>query len=229
MVLLSCDNSTLTDCVKSSGKFTSQEVSLPPFSNIVLNDDIDFYLQNGTDQTVIIKAGKNLIPKIGLEVKENTLYISNHNYCNWVREPGNPGIYVYSDAIAGIESYSYNNVNTLDTFRIARLDLFSDGNGNFNNIITGDSLFIRSDFVSNFTISGKIKFLHIDIYEDSQFHGRNLIGEWIEVYQKGSNMIEVFPVTALEVRIVGTGSIYYYNEAVRLDVNITGEGKLIRK
>ncbi len=228
-LLLSCNNSSAPDCLQSSGNIISEEISLPSFKTIVLIDDIDLYLGAGTEQQVFVRMGVNLIPEIKFDVKDRVLYIKNDNTCNWVRRPGNPGIYVYSDSVARIESYAYNDIFSLDTLHFRRLDLFTDGEGDFNLAVTGDSLYVRSEFISNFYITGSVKFIRILFLDDSQFHGRNLIGQSIYTYQLGSNLIEVFPVMALSGRIESTGSIYYYNDPAKLDISISGTGKLVRK
>jgi hypothetical protein len=227
--LESCDNSSAPDCLQSSGQIITEEVTLPAFNTIILNDDIDIYIGNGSGQRVFVRLGENLIPEIRMEVNNNKLVITNDNTCNWLREPGNPGIYIYSDSISKIESYAYNNIISLDTLRFRRLDLFTDGNGDFKVKMEGDSLYVRSEFISNFYISGSLKFLRILFLDDSQFHGKDLVCDWIRAYQLGSNVMEIFPVEGLLASIESTGSIYYYNDPVNLDISITGTGKLIRK
>lgn len=222
-----CDKENSPDCFKTTGEIIEVEAELEPFYSIEVWDEADIYLINSTTQKVIIKAGKNMIPKINLEVREGILTISNDNSCNWVREPGNPSIFIYSNDIQNISTYDYSNFYTEDTLQLSYLSVFSDGTGNFDFKIDIDSLIIESIYISNFAFSGSAHFSNIKFTDDSRFMGKNLDVEYCTIDHQGSNRIEVYPVSELSGTIQSTGSIYYYNDPELLDVQVNGTGELI--
>jgi len=226
-LLSSCDKENSPDCFKTLGEISEVEVELEPFYSIEVWDEVDIYLFNSNTQQVIIKAGKNIIPKINLEVKEGILIISNDNSCNWVREPGNPSILIYSNDIQHISTYDYSNFYAEDTLQLEYLSLYSDGTGNFNLKVDIDSLLIESIYISNFTFSGRTRFSNIIFTDDSRFMGKDLETQYSIIEHRGSNRIEVYPIVELTGILQSTGSIYYYYDPETLDVEVNGSGNLV--
>ena len=225
--IISCDNENSADCFKKTGDIVTREFPLESFHSIVVIDEMDVYLENGSNQRVEVIAGKNLIPEIHLEVKDSILTITNNNRCNWTRTPGNPGIYIQNDHLRRIEIYDYVNFNAVDSLHLNKLQIFSDGTGNFDMMLDVDSLQIESIYISNFKLAGKTRFLEILVKDDSQLNARGLISDFSVVHHRGSNLIEVFPVEELSGEISSTGNLCYYHVPEFLDVKISHTGKLI--
>jgi hypothetical protein len=222
-----CDNENALDCFKKTGEIIQEEISLEFFNSIEVLDEIDVYLYNSNEQKVIIKAGKNLIPKIKLEVNEQILSVRNDNRCNWRRSPGNPGIYIYLNDLKNISIFDFSNFYTEDTLVLDKLHIYSDGTGNFDMKLDADSIFIESIYISNYEMAGKTNFLHINFSDDSQFFGRQLKSSYCEILHYGSNRIELYPLLSLIGSLQSTGSLYYFNDPDILDVKVLGSGELI--
>jgi hypothetical protein len=184
---------------------------------------------NGEEQRIELVAGKNLLSNIRFEVKDSVLSISNNNRCNWVRTPGNPGVYIYNNHLRRIEIYDYSNFYTTDSLRLNTLSLFSDGTGNFDLLVDIDTLLVESIYISNFTFSGKVDLLRILFSNDSRFDGRELISEYNYIDHNGSNLIELYPVKVLTGQLSSTGDLYYYHNPQVLDMAINHSGKLVKK
>jgi hypothetical protein len=226
-LLSGCNSENAWDCFKTSGEIIEQEILLDAFHTIEVLDEVDVYLSNSEDQHVIIKAGKNLIPKINLKVKDEILTITNDNSCNWKRSPENPGIYIHSNDVTSIHIYDYINIYAEDTLSQNSLFIFSDGTGNFNMKLDVDSLRIESIYISNFEVSGNTDYLHLNFINDGQYYGKNLKSAFCKINHNGSNRIEVYPIESLKGTLRSTGSLYYYYDPVELDVTVSGIGKLI--
>ena len=222
-----CDSENAFGCFKKPGENIEQEIHLDSFSVIEVHDEIDIFLVNSTEQRVIIKAGKNLIPQIHLNVEADKLTISNDNSCNWVRSPENPGIYIFSDDVAGIEIYDFANIYSEETLALDKLSIFSDGTGNFDMNIDVDSLIVRTVYISNFEFSGNADFLDLVITGDSRFLARNLSVSDVIIDHNGSNRVELYPVKSLKGVIQSTGSVYYFYMPEILDVTVKSTGQLI--
>ncbi len=223
----SCDSENAFGCFKKPGELIEQEIQLDSFIIIKAFDEVDIYLINSTEQRIVIKAGKNLIPQIHLTVEDRTLTITNDNSCNWVRSPENPGVYIFSNNISGIEIFDFANIYSKETLILENLSIFSDGTGNFDMNIDLDSLFVESKYISNFTFSGNADFLDLIITADSRFLARNLSAIDIIIDHNGSNRVELYPVNKLEGIIQSTGNVYYFHEPETLDVTVRSTGQLI--
>ena len=222
-----CDSENAFGCFKKPGEIIEQEIHLDTFSLIEVHDEMDIYLINSAEQRVIIKAGKNLIPQIHLNVEADKLTISNDNSCNWVRSPENPGIYIFSNDVAGIDIYDFANIYSEETLVLDKLSIFSDGTGNFDMNIDVDSLMVRTVYISNFEFKGNVEFLDLLITGDSRFLARNLSVEDVIIDHSGSNRVELYPLKSLKGVIQSTGSVYYFYEPEILDVTIKSTGQLI--
>ncbi len=226
VLLFSCDNKDALECFKKTGEITEEEFFLDPFAEIVVLDEADIYLQNGPDQKVYIKAGENLISDIHFNVQDCVLTISNKNRCNWVRTPGNPGIYIINSHLNKIEIYDYANFYTVDTLTLHKLSIFSDGTGNFDLLLKSDSLHIESIYISNFKFAGYTNLLTVLLTDDSRFNAKYLISDFNEINHRGSNLIELYPVKSLTGELSSTGSIHYYYIPEFIDMNVMGSGEL---
>jgi hypothetical protein len=229
VLLSACGSHSPLECFEGGGSVQSKEVELPAFSKIVTYDNIDLYLLNGTGQRAVVHAAGNMIPKIEMNVAEGVLTVRNKNGCGWSRPPGNPDIYIYSDSLKRIEIYGYSNVYTPEAYNIKTFSMYTYGTGNFDMNIEGDSLYVESEFIANFKIAGAVKFLSVHFTNDSQFYGKDLKAQDIIVNHHGSNLIEVFPEDLLKGALESTGSLYYYNNPVQLEVKVLGSGKLVAK
>jgi hypothetical protein len=224
---VSCDNENSADCFKKTGDNVVREFSLESFHSIVVIDEMDVYLENGSNQRVEVIAGKNLIPEIHLEVKDSILTVTNNNRCNWTRTPGNPGIYIQNDQLRRIEIYDYVNFYAVDSLHLNKLQIFSDGTGNFDMMLEVDSLLIESIYISNFLLAGRTRFMEILVKDDSRLNAKELISDFNVVHHGGSNLIELFPVEELTGEISSTGNLCFYHVPEFLDVKISHTGRLI--
>lgn len=222
-----CDNVNAPDCFKTTGQTIRKEIALDSFSSIQVMDEVDIYLSNSIQQKVIVETGENLLGGIKVEVNNHLLTIENDNSCNWHRAPGNPRLYIYAEEIREIGIYDYANVYTLDTLGQERLQIYSDGTGNFEMTVNLDSLFIESIYISNFKFAGITKYLFIHFNNDSRFMGSTIVSDRCQILHEGSNRMEVYPVTSLTGEMNSTGSLYYFNKPQILDVKVNGTGEII--
>jgi len=227
MAFYSCDNIGALDCFKTTGEIVEEEVFLDAFHAIEALDEVDVYLFHSTEQKVVIKAGRNLIPKIDLNVEEGILSVENRNSCNWRRSPENPGIYIYSDQIDSIAIFDYANIYAQPLLDLENLRLYSDGTGNFDMHVDIDSLYIESVYISNFRLEGSARFLSIEITDDSKILAKNLTVDYIEIDHNGSNGVEVFPVKSLAGVLESTGNLYFYHAPEELDITVRSSGKVV--
>jgi len=83
-----CKKENLCDCFKSTGGDITSVRNVPPFHYIHLEGKIDLVLTQDTVEHVSVVAGGHLIDKIETSVGHDTLYLRNHNICNFVRGYG---------------------------------------------------------------------------------------------------------------------------------------------
>src|ERR1017187_937178 len=84
-IFSSCSKENRWDCIKRTGEKTTDTRTLPPFTGIYVNNNIDIFITQGPVQEVKVIAGKNLVSLVKTEVVSGVLKISNENKCNWAR------------------------------------------------------------------------------------------------------------------------------------------------
>ncbi len=85
LLFISCDKEEAWDCIKSTGEITTETRILENFNKIVLYDNINLWMIQDSTAYIEITAGKNLIPKISIEIENGILIIKNENKYNWLR------------------------------------------------------------------------------------------------------------------------------------------------
>ena len=229
LLIFGCSDPESFDCVKSKGKIIKKEIQVDVYEKIKIMDEADLVIRNGKERKIVVEAGENLFPKITFDQYRKTLDIYNSNYCNWMRESGNPKIYVNLADLKRLYLYDYSNLTVEDTLFFDDLYIYTDGTGDVNINIKANKLTVYSKYINNFKISGNVDQLKVTFVSDSHFDGSDLITRHAEIIHEGSNIIEVYPVNELKGAITSYGDIYYHHVPEILDVEITGEGKLMKK
>lgn len=223
--VVSCDSEDSIDCFKKTGEEIEVEIALAPFHSIKTEDEIDLYLMNGS-QKVILKGGKNLLLEIDLSVKDGVLTIFNANSCNWVREAGNPAIYIQSDLLEKINLFDYANLYSESKYSTDTLEILSDGTGDINLEIEGDLLNLTSTFIGNITLGGRLDHLEIQVFNDARLIANELKARVIKFEHTGSNDLWLFPVDSISGLVTQNGHIYLFNRPTYQNLSIEGAGKI---
>ncbi len=143
IILTSCDTDDKR-CFKSNGEINTIEYPLNFYNKICIESDFDIYIENSTESSITITAGKNLIPYIDYSIKNNTLTIKDNNGCYFLRKDIKPIIILKSPIFKEITINQACDLQTNDTLKFDNLSI-----QNWAGIFTcdmnlkGDSLFFR--------------------------------------------------------------------------------------
>lgn len=85
LLFISCSKEKEFTCFSSSGKDISQIRRLESFTKIKSTSKIVLTITQGSDQSVEVIAGKNIIHKVKTSVLNGELLIEDENSCNFVR------------------------------------------------------------------------------------------------------------------------------------------------
>lgn len=239
IALTSCNSENATDCFKTAGKTIKKEVSVNPFTKIVVHKRVGLIIEQGEKQKVVIETGKNLLPNIKLKVENGVLIIENFNECNFFRKYGKTKIHVTAPNITEIRNASEQDIVSKGILKYPNLYLKSAGEktkflpvGDFNLTVDNTNLKIWSNGISTLRVKGKTKMLSISFSDgDTRFEGENLIAQKVKISHISSNDIVVFPVQELSGAIRSTGNVISYNKPPVVTIKVLNPkyGKLIFK
>ena len=128
IILVACDSENAPECIRSEGAITQVEINVPLFSKILVNNKIQLFISESTEQKVIVETGENIFNAIEINVDGDLLTLTNNMNCNFVRDYGLTKVYVSAPnvseitnnsefMITGIGLLNYPDLNLYDSHR----------------------------------------------------------------------------------------------------------------
>lgn len=231
VVFTGCDSENAFDCFKSAGDNGEISYLTDAFDFIEVNDGLNVTLVQGPEHSVKVSGGENLLSKVRVDVSNGLLILSDDNTCNWVRNYREMEVEVTSPDLTQVKQFGYGRIATqgvwvLDEFKAEA----KNGTGDFSLEVDCNRLIIVSNTISNFKVKGSTDLLTVGFFfNDGKFLGRELNTPNAQIEHLGSNVIEVSPSVELSGRIRRSGDVVYYGSPDIIDVEITGDGRLIAR
>lgn len=225
------------DCVKSSGDMISKEVQVLDFDKIIVYNGISLVITQGENYKVEVKTGSNLINDISVTVNDGMLNLKDNTTCNWVRDYGQTVVNVTTPNLTEIYSKTEKDITSNGELKFPSLKLFSlDKNDGYEGTGTGDfimdinceNVFIETNNIAHFTISGKTNTCYIGVYDGNGIvDAQNLLANEINFFHRGTNKIIVHPIDFLIGNIYSLGNVISVNKPPLVEVIEHYNGKLI--
>jgi len=235
--LLGCDLEESLDCVQAAGDIVQEEFLLDEFRKILVFQRVELIVQKGPEQKVIVETGDNLINEVNLKVVDSTLFISDRNSCNLVRDFGITKVFVTSPNLKEIQNSSERTVRSIGVLEYERLDLISDDRededafrsvGDFDVDLKVDQLSVVSNGISEFYLRGRASFANIGIFSgDSRVEAADLDIGRLTIFHRGSNKVTVRPRLSIRGTITGLGDVVAKNRPDFIEVEELFRGRLI--
>lgn len=234
-ILSSCANDNAPDCVQTSGPYVIEEHMLDDFERILVNENIELTIIQDSEFQIKIETGEHLISDVNYTIENGLLTLTDHNQCNWVRQYVPTKIIVTTPNLTEMRSNSQYSIKFQGIITFPDLKLISE-NFNTNSIASGDfelkiqnqSLSIVSNNTSQFHITGSTEFLFVGFYAGTTgFFGANLEATHINVYQRSSHDMIVYPKESLSGELRSTGNLISVQSPDEVDVQEYYTGKLI--
>lgn len=121
-------------CLGSAGPSSSLERPLPPFDKIVLEDNVNLILSQGTEEKMRVTGPQNLIPDISADVAGGILTLSNRADCRWARDPDEKvTVQLFFKDLRNLNYNGSGDITNTDTLRLDGLQIqTSVGAGNID-------------------------------------------------------------------------------------------------
>ncbi|MFI5218264.1 MAG: head GIN domain-containing protein [Bacteroidia bacterium] len=232
MILTSCNKDHLFDCLKSSGKTITAERSIPAFSKIEMENNVDLVFRKAGNYSVKVTAGANLIEWITTVVNDSTLFIKNENKCNWARDFNNEfKVEITTPALVFINNKGSGDIMFEDTVSVYefRYDN-SNASGNIDLKANCDRIVVNiHNGTADLTVRGKagINFLYYNGYGYMNF--KDISTNITYINNQGTGDCRINVKDDLEAQIKHIGNIYYSGNPVNIKSEITGTGLLIHE
>lgn len=235
ILCISCSSEDAADCFQTTGSLIREEFRVNEFSKIEVNEGIHLIVKEGTNQEILVETGANLMNDIEVKVVGDTVFLSDNNNCNYVRDYGNTTIYVTSPNITEIISKTQFDVRSDGILTFPSLKLVSENftndnaaSGNFNLQVQNQEVNILFNNLSNLFISGSSNEFIISFPGgNARVEAENFIVETVVISSRSSNDIIIHPQLELRGDIYGTGNVISYNRPSVVDFTAHYTGMLV--
>lgn len=233
LLLLNISCKKTPDCFKSTGNITT-ELRSPAlqFNKIQLYDRIDLFISIDTFYQIEIKAGKNLLPKITTDIKDQTLIIRNENTCNLVRDTEKRiQVYVTLPSLVDIDHLGYGDIVCDDTLTVDSLNVHNDGNGDIHLNLNTRIFYGDSYAVGDLYLQGKTEYFYFHTNGTNYLRAKDLtVTNYAYLSHYGIADAYIRISGGFEGEIKSSGNIHYYGVPF-LPPNfiIQGKGRLIHE
>ncbi|MEM9299565.1 MAG: head GIN domain-containing protein [Bacteroidota bacterium] len=228
----SCNDPDAPDCLRKAGDLATFNTELEEFNEIEVNDEFIVFIQTGTERSISITAGENLLPNIRFEIVERKLVLSDGNGCSWVRNYNFPAVTITTPELTRIRQNGGGLITSDQAVTFPEITLISeDRTGDFDLIVSNNSVQITSNDLSNFKLKGRTEKLVVGFFSgDGRFDGSGLAAKEVEIFQRGTNDMVVHATESLTGRIISNGNVIYTKTIPPVvDVSLEGSGNLIFK
>lgn len=210
----SCRKENALDCFKANGKDRSDLRILGDFHTVEISSKIDVTILQGSDYSVEVIAGKNIIKNLSAKVSNGVLLIDNLNTCNFVRGYKR-GIKVNITA-SHIQKVINNGVGTIT---------FSEG-------FTEDTLVVRAESSGDIHVNGAYNQIRTSSHGNGDMYVSGSCNSFF-IYAKGTNFVHAEDLKVKDyifVHSLTLGDCHINAESLnKLEANIQDDGNVYYK
>ena len=224
------------DCFKGNGNQVTQTFLLENFSKIKVYDGVGLVVKEGSNYEVKVVTSDNIIDDLEVRLDGDMLVVKDNSSCNIARDYGQTVVYVTAPNLTEIHSKTEQDIKSDGVLHFPELRLYSidlsdgAGTGDFYLQLDSNNVYVESNNVSNFYLSGNSENLHVFFaWGNGIFYGENLlIHNLLSLFHRGSNEIIIYPKNILTGEIYSTGNVILKNNPSQIP-NVTqySTGKLI--
>ncbi|MCC8360081.1 head GIN domain-containing protein [Salinimicrobium sediminilitoris] len=237
LLFLGCDTEDAPDCFQTAGKKITKEIQVEAFHELIVYEDINLFIEQGTEHKVAVETGENLMKEISAEVVDDRLILRNSNGCNLLRDYGLTNIYVTVPNLEWLQNSGNRVIKSVGELHFPDIWLRSLNQerakgvytvGDFDLHLVSDHVRVTGDDFSNFFLRGETD--HLDLYianGDGRVEAQEMIAETVEIQHRGTNKLLVNPQQVLNGEIRSTGDVISVNRPPIVQVETFYTGKLI--
>ncbi|MGB1246255.1 MAG: GIN domain-containing protein [Flavobacteriaceae bacterium] len=239
LVFWGCDGDNAWDCFQSSGPIVQRSFDVDKFKKIIIWNRVQLIVSSGSEQSVIVESGENLMNEVLVRVEDSILKVSDRNSCNYTRDYGITKVYVTS-AVDSLEIRSSSGLPVIGQGRITfrKLILLSedreqegefhtDGDFYFEDLDV-TQLVIFANGTSKFFLGGRTNSANIGLYDgDSRIEAPDLEIRNLYLFHRSTNKMVVAPTNLIQGRIVGIGDVICKTQPPMVNVQEEFTGRLL--
>lgn len=203
--LLSCSK----ERISGNGSTVTETRNISNFTALSASGSTNVYITQGAAFKVEVKGYSNLLPYYETRLLHNTLHLGYKQNVN-IRND-NIEVFITLPVLNDLSLFGSGNITATGTF---------SGNTDFNAEVAGSGNIHFSN--------GNTQNFYSRVDGSGGIYALNMVAGKVEVVITGSGITEITATRQLNVKIVGSGKLYYRGTPV-ITTNITGSGAVLPK
>jgi regulator of RNase E activity RraB len=228
----SCKKAEDRRCYKFAGADAQKEILLENFHALDLGKKLEYVFINDSTNKVVLVGKENLLNLVEIQNSNDTLYIDNHNKCDYFRKFKNNKIRVeiHYTELKYIYSEASEPLICLDTLKTETLQIeIRDGAGSSNFLVKVENISIDAPHGwGDYLISGQAANAYIGIRSNCFADVTNLkVTNYYYIAHESQGDLKVNPNNlVLYGYLKAGGNILYTGQFVGESMVKTGKGKI---
>lgn len=209
--------------ISGEGPIVKRTLDLSSFNKVVLTNNANVYLRQGSSQSVEVEAQQNIIDNLVTEVSDGTWKI---RFDDPVRRSEGITVYITIPTLEAVRISGSGNLKGENTFTgINELGVSISGSGNISLEVEANIVDTHISGSGDIRLAGRTDKHGISISGSGDVEAYNLSSGACKVRISGSGDCEVEVQDDLEVRISGSGDVNYKGRP-RISSRISGSGDI---
>jgi len=207
------------------GNVVKENRTVSSFDKVEINGVVNVYLKQGSSESAVVEADKNLVPYILTSVKNGTLTISTKEDFN-LKKSTKLKVYVTLKNITDLECNSVGNVKTESKLDLNDINIENNSVGNIDLELDCNKLTLENNSVGNSTLSGNIDVGNIEHNGVGNIKAFDLKADVLTIESNAVGNAEVSSEREIYIELNGMGNINYKGAAAVKKLEKNGFGNI---
>lgn len=222
----------LTLFVSLAWSQTKETRDVGAFDFIAMNISGKAYVTQGNKNEVIIEAEERDMDNIKTEVRGGRLSISTRDNGRWFRWgdglDGRVNIYITLKELRGVSVSGSGDVISQNIIKTDDFEASISGSGDIEVELDTRAVVSKITGSGNIELKGSAQKARLGISGSGKYFAEELKVDDYEISISGSGRAAINTNGELDVRISGSGSVYYSGNPTGVNTNVSGSGRVRR-
>lgn len=211
--------------IRGNGNVVTEEHKVGSFSELFLDGVCNIYIDQGSEEKVVVEADENLHEYIYVDHSGDRLDIDMKSRIN-IRSRNKLNIYVTVKDLQRLRIMGVGNVKTDGSLKLDDLKIKVTGVGNVELDVEANTLDAEINSVGNITLAGEINEAEISNKGVGRLDAYDLRLNKLDLNVSGVGKTEVYVEKEIAVRSTGVGNVHVRGDAVITELHSSGVGKV---
>ncbi len=210
-------------CIEGSGQEKTKTFQLDVFEKIEIDGSGKIILQQGNTQEVKLVADDNIIEFVNITVSRNRLKIKNTECFD---SYGQLTVYVTIPNFKELTINGDADVSTAGLFTCDDFDCDLNGSGKVKLNMNCDDITTDINGTGRIIYEGQCDTHDVNLDGSGILETTKMIARDFDIDLKGTGSAKIQALDDLNIKIDGTGNVYYKGKPKNLNTQINGTGKV---